>query len=91
MISNCRICVGNQTIELQVRAEATGEWRWSVLTPRGNAMEEGSTPSKLSAQIISQRALEERLRVAGLAYAVTDSYEWKDLGGAGSRYLLDEL
>ena len=54
-------------------------------------MEEGSTPSKLSAQIISQRALEERLRVAGLAYAVTDSYEWKDLGGAGSRFLLDEL
>ena len=52
-------------------------------------MEEGSTPSKLAAQVTSQRALEERLRVAGLAFAVTDRYDWKDLAGSRASYMLE--
>jgi len=90
MICNCTVLVGNESIELRVRAYA-GEWRWSVLTPRGNAMEEGSTLSKLAAQVTSQRAFEERLRVAGLAYAITDRYDWKDLAGTGARYPHDDV
>lgn len=79
MISVCAIRVESRLIELRVRSEEDGRWQWSIEIAGGKVLCDGTVINKISAQLTSQRAFEQRLSRSGLGRFTPIAYTWKDL------------
>lgn len=55
-------------------------WSWSVrIANNGTMLDEGTSDSRLAAQIAAQYAIERRLKKAGLRFSTQAPFKWKEV------------
>jgi len=75
----CSIWVASRTIQLCVYPLGAEDWRWSIQLSTGQTLQEGTMPTKLAAQVASQRVFEGTLRRAGLNVETPTEYKWQQV------------
>ena len=77
----CALDIRGREVYLSVRHEGADVWRWKVLSDDGEILEQGVMNTSLAAQVAAQRAIEYRLRRAGLDCWGFTGYRWNEVVG----------